>query len=37
VVDKFVEFFDNNVEMIDDKMVKNIFGDEAASSFNDSY
>jgi hypothetical protein len=37
VIDKFVEFFDNNVEMMDDKMVRNTFGDEAASSFNDGY
>lgn len=37
VVDKFVEFFDNNIEMIDDKSVRNTFGDEAATSFNDSY
>jgi len=37
VVDKFVEFFDNNVDMIDSKMVKNTFGDEAAIGFDDPY
>lgn len=37
VVDKFLEFFTNNIELIDDKMIKNIFWDEAVVNFDDPY
>ncbi len=37
VIDKFYDFFYNNVELIDGKMARNTFGDEAEIAFNNPY